>query len=68
MIIRWGTEKKRYGLPGDFIKIKYVAQSPGEKRDVSAKLRDAMQWFVPRCVFVVTFLALGAIDTLLFCR
>jgi hypothetical protein len=40
-----------------------VAQTPGEKGDVSAKMRDALQQFVPQCVFSATFLSLGAIGT-----
>jgi hypothetical protein len=38
-----------------------VAQTPGEKRDVSAKMRDALQQFVPRCVFRATCPVVGAI-------
>jgi hypothetical protein len=39
----------------------YFAQTPGEKRDVLAKKRDALQWFVPRWVFRATFPAVSAI-------
>jgi hypothetical protein len=38
-----------------------VAQTPGGKRDVLAKMNDALQWFVPRCVFRATFPAVSAI-------
>jgi hypothetical protein len=37
------------------------AQTPGVKRDVLAKMSDALQWFVPRCVFRATFPAVNAI-------
>jgi hypothetical protein len=40
----------------------HLAQSAGEKRDVSTKMRDALQQFVPRCVFRATFPALIAIN------
>jgi hypothetical protein len=45
-----------------------VAQTPGEIRDISAKMRDALQQFVSRCVFFATFPTLSAIGAHLFLR